>query len=684
VGPLLDERAYEMVTPAAKAGEPYVPEPEPRPGLGGTCKACTPGWDKERMPMQSSPDGNALAYEGNPFEAGFASGANEYRSRRSEGGWATADLSGPLLQDEIDVGQGFKAFSSDLSKAILLQAAPSLTPQAPPDFANLYLQEEGEEELQTLITVEPPEREAGINSLNSFRVNYGGANSGTPEVAEMSHVIFQANDALTQAEEEIAPKAPEVGVEETDLYEWSGGELHLVNVLPGNGEAAPDAVLGSGLLLAVGGGENFDFSHAISDDGARIFWSTKPSGQVYVREAGTTTSKIPDPGKFLTATPDGSQVLLADGMIYDLEDETPTDLTGGAGGFEGILGTSEALDRIYFVDSAVLSGEENGNEEVAVAGKPNLYLWEEGAVPHEGTTSFIATLRAVDNEAGNGELGVWRAAPGNRLAQVSPDGDFLAFESLAQLTPYETGGGVFEVFEYDAAAHSLRCPSCNPSGEKPLGGSNLALIRGENNFLPQPQNLPPQGQGRLFFESQDALTQSDRNGHIQDVYEWEPNGVGTCAKARGCLGLISNGRSPKDSHFINASANGDDVFFDTREQLVPQDKDDFLDVYDARVHGGFPEEGSAPCAGEACAGPLPSAPPFEAPPSSLVEAEKGAPPVRHCKRGFVRPGSAERGKRRNLTLRDRAKRDPFVRGKCVRRHRKRHRRAGTHQRRGSR
>ena len=117
--PLPDNRAYEQVTPAQKIGEPYVPEPDQRGGLGGSCFHCTPGWAKPRMAMQASPDGSAVAYEGDPFQAGLAGGANEYRSRRDAGGWQTTGLSTPLYRD--DTSEGFKAFSADLTKAVVVQ-----------------------------------------------------------------------------------------------------------------------------------------------------------------------------------------------------------------------------------------------------------------------------------------------------------------------------------------------------------------------------------------------------------------------------------------------------------------------------------------------------------------------------------------------------------------------------------
>ncbi len=645
---LLDGRAYEQVSPAQKLGEVFPPEPGPRVGLSNTCNACTPGWNKARAAMQVSPDGNAVAYEGSPFAAGLAAGVNEYVAKRGGGdeGWQTSALSSAQLRD--DTPQGFKAFSSDLSRAVLYQIKPSLTPEAPTDFANLYLQQVGEGGLTALITEEPPNRLPGGGNPNAFRVTYAGANAGSAVVAPFSHVIFQANDAL---EVGGVPKAPTVGAEETNLYEWSGGQLELVNVLPGNATAAPDAVIGSGLLAAKEG--NFAFDHAISDDGRRIFWSEKPSGQVYVREDGATTIKVPDPGKFMTATTDGSKVLLNNGRVYGLEDDTLTDLTGGVGGFEGMLGTSEDLARIYFVATKALTGpgEVNDNPvapEHAEEGEFNLYLWEEGAVPHEGETRFIGKLLEEDNNVGVSPVGTWRVQAGNRLAQTSPDGRFLAFVSKAQLTGYDNtvrGGGVCrqsqssapgcqQVFEYDADDESLVCPSCNPSGARPLALSKLALINSGLDFLPELDNLPPAGEGRLFFESQDVLSPADTNGRIQDVYEWEPNGVGLCRESGGCLALISSGHYPKDSHFVNASATGDDVFFTTREALVPQDKDgDFMDLYDARVGGGFPEEPIVDCSAETCPNPQPPPPPDPTAGSAGLIAP---PNPKYCKKGFVK------------------------------------------------
>jgi hypothetical protein len=63
--------------------------------------------------------------------------------------------------------------------------------------------------------------------------------------------------------------------------------------------------------------------------------------------------------------------------------------------------------------------------------------------------------------------------------------------------------------------------------------------------------------------------------------------------------------------FVDATPSGNDAFFITRQQLLPQDKDEQLDLYDARAGGGFSGGGeTTPCGGEACKGSL-AAPPVQ-------------------------------------------------------------------------
>jgi hypothetical protein len=587
--------------------------------------------------MQSSPDGDALAYEGRPFS--FSEGAiqeNEYVARRTAGGWVSTGLS-PILQSSGD-RQGYKAFNPDLTKGLIGQDRPSLSPDAPSGFANLYSQQTaGPAALEALLTAEPPNRPS-----QAFNLTFVGAST------DLSRVFFEANDALTGATA-FAPEAVDGGEGKRNLYEWADDRLSLVNVLPGNSATIPGAVFGSGKQLSLPGGNKprSDFFRAISAAGSRVFWSDA-SGQVYVRENGETTREIPDTGRFLAASADGSRVLLSDGHLVNLEGMSTVDLTEGQGGFQGILGQSEDLSDVYFVDTAVLTGEaENDQGAKAQAGNDNLYAW------HEGALAYVTTLLASDNNPADADdVGDWRASPPSRTAEATPNGRWVTFLSQAPLTGYDNAGpcsfnehsGVInvipcaEVFLYDSASGKLACASCNLTGAQPLGKSSLPFIYGAEDSTPQPRYLSDSG--RLFFNSADSLSPFDTNGEeqvghaVEDVYEYEPEGVGTCEREDGCISLISAGHEPVDSNFLAADESAKNVFFTTHDQLVLNDHDDLVDVYDAREGGGIPAESEVArteCQGEACQVPV-SAPNDPTPSSSTFEGAGNVKEVKVAKK----------------------------------------------------
>jgi hypothetical protein len=675
---LPDGRAYEMVSPARKSGE--VIPPEPNTGLGSSCTECLPGVTNSLMPMQSTPDGNSVLYEGQPFSGGLAAGPNEYLAGRGSGGWESQSLSTPTTTGS------YLAFSSDLSRGVLFQEQPALVPAAPSKagraYPNLYLRE-SDGSVAPLVTEAPKNREPF-----EFHIAFAGANSGAAPDQAFTHLLFEAGDALTGEDPGIAPEAPEVApgnqnfkpcgnggtgeAEECNLYESTSGQLRLVNVLPGNTAAASGSVIGSGsLLLENVRGEAPVTDRAISANGSRIFWSTEETGQVYVRIDGEKTLEVPGPGLckeslplaervcFLTASVDGGEVLLSNGEIYRFDEgaeayELSVDLTDGLGGFQGILGASEDLTSVYFIDTEALTGQnaEGKSPNEGGPGENNLYVYEpDPANPGQAKTVFIGTLLQTDNSAAgiSGVYGAWKPSRPNRLAQVSADGSFLAFTSGAPLTGYDSTS-TLEVFLYEGGADQLRCASCNPSGQRPLGYSNLSLIRPDYGFR-QPANLSPEGNGRLFFESQDALSQRDINGHIQDVYEWEPNGVGSCQRADGCVSLISSGRSANDSMFLDSTPSGDDAFFITRERLLPRDKDEQLDLYDARVGGGFEEAATVSCDGEACKGAIAGTPAlpgagsasFSGPGNPVKQQKKKHKKKKHHKKKHQKQAKHNRG-----------------------------------------
>jgi hypothetical protein len=276
-----------------------------------------------------------------------------------------------------------------------------------------------------------------------------------------------------------------------------------------------------------------------------------------------------------------------------------------------VIGASEDGRYAYFVANGLLTANAAPGHcrEENMSGVCDLYVYDAVA----GETRFVVQLTAGDGPD-------WRAYTGGQAtlgfvtAGVSPDGRYLAFMSERSLTGYDnidarSGQPDEEVFLYDAGTGRLTCASCDSSGARPTGvfdpggfpgllvdrlgnwhGHWLAgslpgwtATAGTGAVLPAYyRSRYLSDSGRLFFDSADALVGRDANG-TEDVYEYEPSGVGGCVQAGGCVGFISSGTSGEESAFVDASATGDDVFFLTAAQLAPQDLDHALDVYDARV-----------------------------------------------------------------------------------------------------
>jgi hypothetical protein len=247
-------------------------------------------------------------------------------------------------------------------------------------------------------------------------------------------------------------------------------------------------------------------------------------------------------------------------------------------------------------------------------------------------------------------------------SRVSPNGDWVAFMSDRNLTSYNARNkisdrGTEEVYIYNASTEELRCASCNPTGARPEGvfdkefsGEGIGLqidrpltwtLRWLAANLPAWTRISPNSafyqsrylddQGRLYFNSAEGLVPQDKNGKA-DVYQYEPLGL-NCSeasttfveRAHGCVAMISSGTSTKESAFLDASADGNDVFFMTSDQLVGNDTDSSYDVYDATVCGIFgrpgclaPPAATPPACASAdeCKGPSPSGPPPSGSPGS--------------------------------------------------------------------
>jgi DNA-binding beta-propeller fold protein YncE len=365
-----------------------------------------------------------------------------------------------------------------------------------------------------------------------------------------------------------------------------------------------------------------------------------------------------------------------------------SDLTVPGAGEEGAgvlglaAGASENGGAIYFTANGKLGeGPSPGGEE-AVAGDCKGDTISESAEAENaaqrcnlyeragGQTRLIAVLSGADFP----DWSLRGGGLGMLSDRVSPDGRYLAFMSRRALSGYDNRDALSakpdeEVFLYDSAGEggqgALVCASCDPSGARPhgviykqinsdngglAGGPSLwpasswiaasipgwTWISGAEGFaLHQSRYLADSG--RLFFNAADALVPQDTN-KTEDVYEYEPAGIGSCNSAQstfeaasgGCASLISSGNSSEESTFLDAGESGDDVFFLTGQRLLPnEDVDQSRDIYDA--HACSAESPCLPeapgplraCEGDACQSP--GAPPEDQTPGSLTFQGPGNP-----------------------------------------------------------
>jgi DNA-binding beta-propeller fold protein YncE len=641
---LPDGRGYELVTPADKGD-----------GLLDLARGSGGGF-------QASASGSGVAYLAlTPFPGAPAGVSVEYLAGRGAGGWSSQSLTPPqgTINNRVLSSPGVMAFSADLSKAAFVDGPPlhgldfpSLVSGEPQNVQNLFVHDDttGAYQLMDLTPsgVAPGNAKFEGASADFSRVFFTSDAQLTPDAAEHRENLFEWRGGSVSLAGQI-PVAPATSCggggpaciaspHGASLGSASNpGEMNAVS-LDGSkvfftGAESANPGLSSRIYVREDGVRTVEVSASQKNNGGgpggtdsagpRIptYWSASADGSKAfftsceqltndstAHASQSTSPEICPRGNDLHQYPSGSDLYQYDtvsGALTDLAVDDSGDPLGAD--VQSVLGSSVDGSYVYFVANGVLaSGASLGDCGGNGGGQCNLY------VSHGGSTTFIASV----NDAGQDGLG-WREYA--QVARVTPDGTHLAFEETRSLTGYDntisngssscgfrlSGGPTGdphcrEVYLYDAVSHQLHCASCNPSGARPLGGSNLVGIEQQSSawgteygsFEYLPRTLSVDG-SRVFFDSEDALVPGDVNARM-DVYEYEA----------GRPYLISSGTSSDASQFVDASMSGNDVFFVTRSQLVGEDTDQKVDLYDARVGGGFPFGASPPeCVGEACKPP---------------------------------------------------------------------------------
>ena len=603
-GPLLsDGRGWELLSPVDKNG-------------GGIA---TPESIAEGGTLQAAAQGGVATYSS---AASFAGGqgappASQYISTRTTSGWSTTNITVPIFSGSYDIDNGgapYRLFSGDLARSLLLNGkgcrgeatgCPVPNPtlpgtDAPTGFQNYYLRSTSNGSFEALLG--PSETGLSGQSASQFEVTLAGASE------DLTHVVLSSCAKLTASATSGCPG-------QANLYEFSAGSLKQLNASPGATLAAQGA-------------------NAVSADGSRVY--LYEAGNLFVRDGSTLKQADQGAGgggSFELASTDGSIAYFTKGgdlYRFNTTTSTSTKLTSSAD-VQGVLGAATNGSNLYYLRSG-------GLYRCAAAQSA-------AANGCDGATK-IATAADGSNYP-----------PATGTSRTTGDGSKLLFVSTTPLedhnantydnTDLGSGEPDSEVYLYDASV-GLTCVSCNPTNGRPIGPSSIpgAIKNGAGLRVYKPRVLVDGGK-RVFFDSGDALVPSDTNtkgaggAGVPDAYQWEAQGEGSCTRLEGCASLLSSGRDPTPSLFADASADGSDAYFLTGSSLVAKDPG-AIDLYDARVGGGFSEPGEGiPCEGDSCQA-LPPEP--TEPTLTTLLTGPGNPPVHYTRYGTKAAKSCPKGK----------------------------------------
>jgi hypothetical protein len=625
---LPDGRVYEQVSPANKNGNQ----------AGASTERALKAEGHETRYATASADGDSVLFEGTgPIGETASPLSLFFVATRTSSGWKTRAVM-PRPQKSITE---FGGTLNSVPKYIY----PST------DLSHVMLTPGGS-------YAKPAEAQCGLylSDLDPFApatcVTEGGVPvGGTPD---FSTVDFTSASTLLP---EDAPRAPHAG-DAWGFYEDSEGTLRDVGVLP-DGSLDP-----FGAVPAASGHGLATVGNQIASEGKRAFFvSPDPDScigvtiegrkgennceadppELYLRENGERTllvsrdTLLPKVGElpagapagvspmlnsvdqpdgsnknqpsYVFASPDGSRAFFqSEGQLTVEAPEGPPENTSPkAYDFDVETGSLTYLPNVV---GQIVATDTNGSSFAFVrpetGGSPaELDLWSAG--PAGGTVTPITQLpgppASYANPFGFGAVYIPEA-------RMSGDGSVLVFQTGTTLSPSFSSGGE-EIYRYNAATNTVGCLSCAPPGAAPAGASMSQVVDHPDEVFGDPGLVDERGVSadgsRVFFETAAELvpqatnaspTAENPEGQLakhDNVYEWE-NGV---------VYLISSGKSPNNSYFMDNSENGDDVFFATTDGLVPGDTDGAYDVYDARVPrpGDNPPPAAVPCEGAVCQGP---------------------------------------------------------------------------------
>jgi hypothetical protein len=437
---LPDCRAYEMVSPL---------QSEPEPAVLKTVPVSLTG---ERVGFFSQ--------FGPPPSFTGAGPGSYFLSSRGPAGWSTqgeiprqSTVSGLFCMPYV------AGYSADLSKAVLADGwnwsgypmrpddngttsncghdEPLLLPGEPQGAQNIFLhasEAPGEAGFYQLLNLTP----SGLGARDAY------FRAGS---ADFSHIVFSSPLQLTLE----APLPPEQTASYSvgeDLYENVGGVLHLVTFLPGG---APTWGILANSWESYEAESSASFTHAVSDDGERVFFYANGKQFCESPLQGTSCS---GPGRYVNAKlylrQNTAQAPAASGECSPAEagractvqvDEKNAGAPGPGGGGQFQSGTPDG-SRAFFTDCSRLTADSTAVSSGGCGGFAKGQTQEEGYLPPTGQDLYEYDVEkpvgerltdlTVDSN-GSDSLG----ADVQGVAGISEDGSYVYFVARGVLTGSE-------------------------------------------------------------------------------------------------------------------------------------------------------------------------------------------------------------------------------------------------------
>lgn len=527
---------------------------------------------------------------------------------RSATGWNSTNL---LPAASEQAGEGYNhydisSYTPDLANFVIVSQQGILTES---DSQILTLDDQGNQKI-----------------LWSFSPGLGAFSYDSSD--DLAHV-------LGLVEQPIDPRhSPE---EISHVYDFGSGTPELVDILPDG--SVPSCGIPNGSNFNGFGSNAFSPYRWISaTDASQVFFQTRGNDcggplEIYVRhrDTGTTTwisgppVAGPDRGAwFIRGNEDADAAMfVTQTRLVAADTNTSADIyryrrgeavtcitcsvSNAAVEFDTQLDrrivVSDDFSHVYFTSrNQLIPGK--GKQ-----GEANLYVWSGGSIDYVSPAIF-------DSLSG-GSFG------------LTPDGNVLIFRSSAPGMTTDDNGGFEQYYRYEDSTRTLECVTCRPDG-----GASTAFVRVAPSY--RGASAMSRDGSTYVFQTVQALLPEDVNG-TDDVYEWH----------NGSIGLVTDGETvwpdgPGALSLQGISRDASNVIFIVGARLTGYESDQVAQLYDARIGGGFgsPPVPPAPCAEDACQGPLEASPNAVDPGSSTYvgPGNRVAKKGKKCAKGKVRRG----------------------------------------------